>query len=135
MLDKCAHVALRLLNLAAMPRPIDFVLPRQKLCERGHVVAHRAIRRHDDRGRPRHHMIARKQGVFLRQGESLMVFRMAGRLDADQREICRLDRFALAQDRIRSVSGSVGGVDGMTGKLARKIMRRAADDFRPRRGF
>jgi hypothetical protein len=58
-------------------------------------------------------MIARKQGVFLRRCESLMVFRMAGRLDADQREICRLDRFALAQDRIRSVSGIVGGIASM----------------------
>jgi hypothetical protein len=41
-----------------MPRPIDFVAASQEIVERSHVLAHRAVRRHDARSRPGHDMIA-----------------------------------------------------------------------------
>ena len=63
-----------------------------------------------------------------------MVCRVAGGLDADKGEIFRLDRIAVTQDRIGSVVFIVDRIEGMAG-LAQKIMRRAANDPRPRRGF
>jgi hypothetical protein len=109
MLDQRADETLRLLDRAAVPGSINFVFAGQK--QRGHVVAHCAIRGHDDRGRPSHHMVAREQSVFLQQGEGLMVHRVAGRLDADEGAISCLDRIAVVQDRVGRISGIMGRAD------------------------
>ncbi len=94
MLEERTDKTLRLLDRPAMPRPINFIVASQEFFERSHVMAHRAIRGRDDRGRPGHDMIARKQSAFLRQGEGLMVHCVAGCLDTDEREIFCLDRIA-----------------------------------------
>ncbi len=78
MLEELADKTLRVLDRPAIPRPINFAVPRQEFFERSHVMAHRAIQGFGDRGRPSHDMIARKQSAFLRQGEGLMVHCVAG---------------------------------------------------------
>ena len=52
---------------------------RASLCERAHVVAHRAVRRRHDRGRPPHHVIAGEHQVRFLQRERHVVRGMAGR--------------------------------------------------------
>jgi hypothetical protein len=79
MLEERADKTSRLLDCP----PINFFVARQEFFERSHVMAHRAIQGRDDRGRPGHDMIARKQRTFLRHGEGLVVHCVAGCLDTD----------------------------------------------------
>jgi len=51
-----------------------------------------------------------------------MVHRVAGRLDADEREIFALDRIAVAQNRVWRVIGIMRRVDRIAGGPAGEII-------------
>ena len=101
-----AHVALRLAHRAAMAGPEQLLAAPAQFGERGHVVAHRSVGRGDDRGRPRHHVIARKQSIFRGEGEGHVVGRVAGRRD-------RLERIAAPGDDLAVVERAVGRIGGI----------------------
>src|SRR5262249_48378330 len=59
------HKARRLAPDAAVTRQVDLFRPTRELLQRGHVIAHRAVRRGDDRRRPRHDVVAGEQEIGL----------------------------------------------------------------------
>src|SRR5947209_14471253 len=61
MMKKRADIALRLAYRAAVARPVNGLGAPAEFFQRGDILAHRAIGRRDDRGRPAHDMIAGKQ--------------------------------------------------------------------------
>ncbi len=61
--DIALHEARRVAHRSAVAGEVDRLAPPRQLFQRGHVVAHGAVGRRDDRGRPRHHVVAGKDQV------------------------------------------------------------------------
>ena len=81
MADVVLHEARRVAHDAAMAGQVDRLRTLRELLQRGHVIAHRTVRRRDDRRRPSHHVIAGEQQVALLERERHVVRGMAGRRD------------------------------------------------------
>ena len=75
VIDEAAGVADR----RAVAGEIDRLAALGELLQRSHVVAHGAVGRRHDRGRPSHHMIAGKQRVVLLEGKGHVIGGVAGR--------------------------------------------------------
>ena len=84
-----------------MGGPEGFKIHRLDLVEAGHIVAHIAIRRGDDCGRPAHDMVAGQAGVLFAQLEADMVAGVAGSLDDVQRPAGAGDDIAVANLNVR----------------------------------
>ena len=130
-MDQTAQIALRFDDRAAVPRPVDRLGAPAQLVERGHVGAHRAVGRRDDRRRPGHHVIAGQQRVFLDQREAQMIGAMARRGDGFDREARALQSFAVGEDPIGRIVAVVGGIEAGR-PIALGHERRGADH--PRAG-
>jgi hypothetical protein len=138
MMDQRAHETLRFAHRPAVARPIDRLRAAAQFVERGHVVAHRPVRRPDERGRPSHDVVRREKGLFFRQGEAQMIRRMAWRLDRGQPPIRSLDALALAKllvGAVIAVGAAFEMVDFAQPQRPRLPMRTAADDRRAGRSL
>ena len=107
---KRSDIALRLDDRAAMPRPVDALAARPHLVERGHIGAHGAVRRRDDRGRPGHDMVAGEQRPLLQQGEAEMVGAVARGCHGLQGKPPPLEALAVRQNRV-----------GRVGEIVRRV--------------
>jgi hypothetical protein len=77
--DQKLHVARRVGHRRAMAGQIERLAAPRELVQRRHVVAHGAIGRRDDGGRPAHHMVAGKQQIGFLEGERHVIGGMARR--------------------------------------------------------
>src|SRR5271165_1649287 len=102
-MDERPQVALRLGDWPPVSGPKDAFVAGAQLVERGHVSAHRAVRRRHDRSGPRHHMVAGEERLLLEKREAEVVRAMAGRRD-------RLDSEAAPGEALAVVKRSVGRV-------------------------
>ena len=102
-----AHHPLRLGHRPAVPRPVQRLVAPAELVERGHEVAHRAVGRADERGRPGHDVVGREQRALLRQREAEVVRHVPRRLDRLEAPARPLDRVALGELEVGRV-GEVG---------------------------
>lgn len=88
------------LRRAPVRRPVNAVVPRQKLFETGKVVRHIPIGWCNNRGRPAHNMVAAEQRVFLTQRVAKMVGCVARGVHASQGETVAGDAVRIAQHDI-----------------------------------
>ena len=107
---------------------IAHVLARHQLVEARHVIAHVAIGRDNDAGRPAHHVIAGEQCAALLQRKAKVVRGVARRGDCSQGPAGAAHAFAVEQHTV----GRVGGVEGLVGarQVALEHERRTPDNRR-----
>ena len=114
------------------------VVARQHLFKRGHIIAHRPIRRSDNGRRPGHDVIGGKDdaGPFQREGD--VVCRVPRRMDRRKRPAIPGNRLAVAHRNIRHKThvGAFGkGVRLALMQGAGGAMRPLGDDQRAGRFF
>ena len=96
-----------------MAGEVDGLRARGEPVQRGHVVAHGAVRRRHDRGRPSHHVIAGKQHVGAAQRVRHVVRRVAGGGDRLQRPAVALDDLAMGDPPVRHEFGIAAGIEAL----------------------
>ena len=79
MPDVILHEARRLVHRAAVTGQIERLAAAGELFQRSHVIAHGAVGRRHDRGRPRHHMVAGEQEIGFLECVRHVVGRVSGR--------------------------------------------------------
>ena len=123
MPDHAPHQLLGLLDRGAVCRVIAHIIPGHQLFEARHVIAHVAIGRDDDAGRPAHHVIAGEQRAAFLQREAQVVRGVPRRRDGFERPAVAADALAVSQD-------TVGGVERVEARLRGNLgtERRGADD-------
>ena len=95
--EQMAREHARILQRGPVSRQVEVLGPREQFPQRVEVRPHRAVRRGDDRGRPRHDVVARQDELRLREREGEVVRGVAGSLDRDKRPAGSVDAFALAE--------------------------------------
>ena len=94
--DERADVGLRAVDAGAVGRPVADVVALEKAGEASHVVAHVAVRRRDDAGRPAHHVVAGEEEAVLAKREADVVRGVAGGVHALEGPPVPLDEVAVA---------------------------------------
>ncbi len=121
-----------------MAGKIKPVVALQEALQRGHEIRHRTIRRGNDRGRPGHHVIGRKDDARALKRKRHMVGRMAGRGNPRKRPAVALDHAAIGKGDIGDEIhvGTFGkGVGLAVMQHPRRTVRPFRHDQRARRGL